>query len=60
MLLGDFELVEELSDGFKASKDSVLPSERMFAEENFESSFVFVLLGIKVTEGAGELVEVIE
>lgn len=60
VLLGDGEGVEEGSHRLQSSKDSVLSSEGILPEEDFESSMVLVLAVLEVGVGAGELVEVVE
>ena len=60
MLRCQFERTDKLPNRLEPSKDRILSSEGMLPEEDLECSLLLVFLGLEVSEGAGELVEIVE
>ena len=59
-MLCDGEILNEVPDSLKASKDDILPTEGILPEENLEGCLILVLVVLEVGVRAGELVEVVE
>ena len=60
LMLCDGEILNEVPDSLKASKDDILPTEGILPEENLEGCLILVLVVLEVGVRAGELVEVVE